>query len=229
MGNAPAACCKCEEDDVEKTIVVEIVAANEPHWSSIKIGAPPKEGSKGPRDGMDTSPRSTPRSSPRGSPTFLSAPPPHHTSGSLESEAGTSGRLAVPVTNGLPKSTSSLTRGTTYTSDHSGASKMSKLQRLNSLGHLHVDKELLCGLTIRKSLRNGGRSWMRMPKDMSEAELIALHSKAEKMESFDLFLSHTWSTHGKWEGAVLIDANRVALCTPLWFISSDCYDGVMPL
>jgi len=34
---------------------------------SIKIGAPPKEGSKGPRDGMDTSPRSTPRSSPRGS------------------------------------------------------------------------------------------------------------------------------------------------------------------
>ena len=26
-------------------------------------------------------------------------------------------------------------------------------------------KELLCGLTIRKSLRNGGRSWMRMPKD----------------------------------------------------------------
>ena len=35
---------------------------------AIKIGAPPKEGSKGgPRDGMDTSPRSTPRNSPKGS------------------------------------------------------------------------------------------------------------------------------------------------------------------
>jgi len=198
MGNAPAACCKCEEGDSEP---VEIVAANEANWSAIKIGAPPKEGSKGgPRDGMDTSPRSTPRNSPKGSPTFLSAPPPHHaTSGSLESEAGTSGRLAVPVAGGLPKSSSSLSRGTTHTSDHSGASKMSKLQRLNSLGHLHVDKELLCGLTIRKSLRNGGRSWMRMPKDMNEAELIALHSKVEAMESFDFFLSHTWSTHGKWK------------------------------
>lgn len=38
-----------------------------------------------------------------------------------------------------------------------------------------------------------------MPKDMSHAQLVALHSKAEAMESFDFFLSHTWSTNGKWK------------------------------
>lgn len=40
---------------------------------------------------------------------------------------------------------------------------------------------------------------MTMPKDMSHAQLVALHSKAEAMESFDFFLSHTWSTNGKWK------------------------------
>ena len=32
-------------------------------------------------------------------------------------------------------------------------------------------EELLCGLTIRKSLRSGGRAWMTMPKDVARAAM----------------------------------------------------------
>ncbi|CAK9003423.1 Uncharacterized protein SCF082_LOCUS7738 [Durusdinium trenchii] len=105
--------------------------------------------------------------------------------------------LTIPGLHG--QSEQSLSRGETHSTVQSGASKMSKLERLNSLGHLVVDKDMIYGLTLRKSLRSFGRAWMKMPQDMTEAELVALHSKAESMESFDFFVSHTWSTDGKWK------------------------------
>lgn len=198
MGNAPAPCCKCEEAAEGDLPVIEISAATKDprDWSTL---APNPATSP-----VELSPRSTPRNSPKGSPRgSIALPRPGSNTASWDPSLASmesSSKLALPCPSGPKKSTSSLlSRGTTHTSEQSGTSRMSKLQRLNSLGHLHIDKELLCGLTIRKSLRSGGRAWMTMPKDMSHAQLVALHSKAEAMESFDFFLSHTWSTDGKWK------------------------------
>ena len=74
-----------------------------------------------------------------------------------------------------------------------------KFQRLALLGHLEVDAEIARGISLRESLRQGGRLWLTCPAKLDEKSRAALWNRSRPVEHFDLFLSHTWMTAGKWK------------------------------
>jgi len=74
-----------------------------------------------------------------------------------------------------------------------------KFQRLAMLGHLEVDREIARGLSLRESLRQGGRLWLTAPADLSDKSRAELWSRSRPVQHFDVFISHTWMTPGKWK------------------------------
>ena len=74
-----------------------------------------------------------------------------------------------------------------------------KFQRLSTLGHLEVDADIARGLSLQKSLRTGGRLWLTCPADLDKKAREELWNRSHPVKHFDLFLSHTWMTPGKWK------------------------------
>jgi len=62
-----------------------------------------------------------------------------------------------------------------------------------------VDAEIARGISLRESLRQGGRLWLTCPAKLDEKSRAALWNRSRPVEHFDLFLSHTWMTAGKWK------------------------------
>ncbi|CAJ1403094.1 unnamed protein product [Effrenium voratum] len=65
--------------------------------------------------------------------------------------------------------------------------------------HLKVDSELLRGISLAKTLGALGRLWHKSPVELLPGEREGLWLHSAKVESFDLFLSHTWRTWGGWK------------------------------
>ncbi|OLP96744.1 putative serine/threonine-protein kinase [Symbiodinium microadriaticum] len=61
------------------------------------------------------------------------------------------------------------------------------------------DLEILRGVSVKDTLRGFGRLWRRSPMDLSEELRAAMWDRSRQLESFDLFLSHTWRTGGLWK------------------------------
>ncbi|CAE7359424.1 unnamed protein product [Symbiodinium sp. CCMP2456] len=61
------------------------------------------------------------------------------------------------------------------------------------------DLDILRGVSVKDTLRGFGRLWRRSPMDLSEELRAAMWDRSRQMESFDLFLSHTWRTGGLWK------------------------------
>ncbi|CAE7828252.1 unnamed protein product [Symbiodinium sp. CCMP2456] len=72
-----------------------------------------------------------------------------------------------------------------------------KFQRLALLGHLEVDAEIARGISLRESLRQGGRLWLTCPANLDEKSRAALWNRSRPVKQFDVFLSHTWMTAGR--------------------------------
>jgi len=74
-----------------------------------------------------------------------------------------------------------------------------KFQRLALLGHLEVDAEIARGISLRESLRQGGRLWLTCPAKLDEKSRAALWNRSRPVKQFDVFLSHAWKTAGRWK------------------------------
>ncbi|CAE6973163.1 unnamed protein product [Symbiodinium sp. CCMP2592] len=74
-----------------------------------------------------------------------------------------------------------------------------KFQRLALLGHLEVDAEIARGISLRESLRQGGRLWLTCPAKLDEKSRAALWNRSRPVKQFDIFLSHAWRTAGRWK------------------------------
>ena len=62
-----------------------------------------------------------------------------------------------------------------------------------------INDELLRGISIRESLRNAGSLWRISPSDLQQKDKAALRQCSAPVKGFDIFLSHTWRTHGFWK------------------------------
>ena len=81
-----------------------------------------------------------------------------------------------------------------------GAQRSKELRRSQLLRNALVpDFEILRGLSVQESLRGFGRLWRFSPTDLSEESRAAMWQRSRPLESFDLFLSHTWRTKGLWK------------------------------
>ncbi|CAJ1425464.1 unnamed protein product [Effrenium voratum] len=69
--------------------------------------------------------------------------------------------------------------------------------KLGKVRDLQVDLEILRGISLRRTLRSGaGRLWRRSPVDLALERRAELWGESRPVESFDIFLSHTWQTSG---------------------------------
>ena len=80
----------------------------------------------------------------------------------------------------------------------------SKNLRGNAIGYFEVDTEIVRGISLRQTLREVRAVWLRPPATMQEEERAALYTRSRPVQHFDLFLSHTWRTPGKWKAFALL-------------------------
>mmetsp|Transcript_60167 Transcript_60167/g.134234 ORF Transcript_60167/g.134234 Transcript_60167/m.134234 type:complete len:522 (+) Transcript_60167:2-1567(+) len=110
----------------------------------------------------------------------------------------------------------------------------SKRRRLEQMGHLEVDKEIIRGVSLRATLRQGGKLWRTSPIDMPAEDRAALWDKSSPAEAFDVFLSHTWLTPGRWKVLSLLFQSgwefillTTGLATAVVFMFGAC--GLLPM
>ena len=80
----------------------------------------------------------------------------------------------------------------------------SKTSRLRKMSHLVVDTEIIRGIELRETLHRRGSLWRCSPLDLSVDQREQLWERSRPVEGFDIFLSHTWLTSGKWKIIALI-------------------------
>ena len=76
---------------------------------------------------------------------------------------------------------------------------LSKEAKLAAMKHLEVEHELLRGIGLRASLQNGGCVWMTPADKLSSGEKMDRWQTSIKVDHFDVFISHTWLTAGRWK------------------------------
>ena len=89
-----------------------------------------------------------------------------------------------------------------------------RLRKLESNGFLEVEDELLRAISLRKSLRLAGKVWFRSNR-------FDLWSAAISVKEFDVFLSHTWLTKGRWKILSLVFQSGL-LCTFVCWLFAVC-------
>ncbi|CAE7653713.1 Pus1 [Symbiodinium sp. CCMP2456] len=85
------------------------------------------------------------------------------------------------------------------TQDPCGSRVPSKWSRLQHMRHLEVDAEIVRGIPLQASLRALGKLWRRSPVDLPEEARRGLYDHAAPVEGFDVFLSHTWMSPGRYK------------------------------
>ena len=75
----------------------------------------------------------------------------------------------------------------------------SKEAKLAAMKHLEVEHELLRAIGLRASLRNGGDVWRTPTDKLSSGEKMDRWQTSIKVDHFDVFISHTWLTAGRWK------------------------------
>ncbi|CAE7600325.1 unnamed protein product, partial [Symbiodinium necroappetens] len=113
-------------------------------------------------------------------------------------------------------------------------STLTKELRLEKLQQLEVDAEIVRGVPLRMTLRNFGKMWRVSPLKMTEEARNNLYRKSVHIDSFDVFLSHTWHTKGRWKvlSLLLQSGLHIALlawaaCVAVMFVLSS--KGLLPL
>lgn len=59
-------------------------------------------------------------------------------------------------------------------------------------------------MSLRQTLRGGGRLWRKSPLDLPEEARKALWQQSHPAAVLDVFLSHTWRTSGRWKVFALL-------------------------
>ena len=89
-----------------------------------------------------------------------------------------------------------------------------RLRKLERSGFFEVEDELLRAISLRKSLRWARKVWFRSNR-------VDLWSAAISVKEFDVFLSHTWLTKGRWKILSLVFQSGM-LCTFLCWLFTVC-------
>eukprot|EP00931_Biecheleriopsis_adriatica_P038785 TRINITY_DN22171_c0_g1_i1.p1 TRINITY_DN22171_c0_g1~~TRINITY_DN22171_c0_g1_i1.p1 ORF type:complete len:244 (-),score=20.72 TRINITY_DN22171_c0_g1_i1:67-798(-) len=106
------------------------------------------------------------------------------------------------------------------TSSIEAVTKYTTEQRLMlSMDHLTADLEIMRGIDLMKTLRAFGRMWRKSPVDMQGSELVLLWTASRNTAHFDIFLSHTWWTPGKWKVLALLIRSGLDCASVFFFLS----------
>ncbi|CAE6966328.1 GIP [Symbiodinium natans] len=76
---------------------------------------------------------------------------------------------------------------------------ISKSQRVTHGRYSEVDMEIVRGISLRKSLANLGRVWRYSPQTWSMEDRMSLYQLSKEVPEFQMFISHTWRTPGRWK------------------------------
>ncbi|CAK9070872.1 Probable flavin-containing monooxygenase 1, partial [Durusdinium trenchii] len=77
---------------------------------------------------------------------------------------------------------------------------------------LDCDLDLLRGIPLRRTLRQGGHVWRSKPREMKASERMKFYSQSKPTTSIDIFFSHTWLTDGKWKAlSLLLESNQLTV------------------
>ena len=68
---------------------------------------------------------------------------------------------------------------------------------------LSVDRDIMRGISLKVGLRGLGQLWRFCPADLPIKERSKLWALSGQVESFDIFLSHSWHTPGRWKVVAL--------------------------
>lgn len=111
---------------------------------------------------------------------------------------------------------------------------MSGSSRIEKMEQLAVDHEIVRGIPLRESLKNFGRLWRWSPLDLVEEDRKKLWNRSKKVTGFDVFLSHTWLTKGRWKVLTLLLRSGWHIMLLGWLVATIlaillCLNGVLPM
>lgn len=111
---------------------------------------------------------------------------------------------------------------------------MSGTSRLEKMEQLAVDTEIVRGIPLRESLKNLGRLWRWSPLDLPEEDRRRLWNLSKQVAGYDIFLSHTWLTAGRWKVLTLLLRSGWHMMLLGWFIGALfaillCFIEVLPM
>ncbi|CAE6935694.1 GIP [Symbiodinium microadriaticum] len=137
--------------------------------------------------------------------------------------------LAVPVAVAYS--------GASPTSSRSSAASVARLtpsQRHTKRRYSEVDMAMVRGISLRKSLGRLGRVWRYNPSTWLPEDRLALYNLSAPARSFNVFLSHTWWTPGRWKFLSLSFQYGWCYVLALWILTvaltaSLCLEDVLPM
>ena len=93
-------------------------------------------------------------------------------------------------------------------------SHYSRYDVLSEMRQLSVDNDIIRAIPLHVTLRNFGKLWSKSPLDLKPASRARLWELSAPASKFDLFLSHTWQSPGKWKYVSLLlrSGSRTILC-----------------
>eukprot|EP00438_Fugacium_kawagutii_P028415 Skav216772 [mRNA] locus=scaffold3378:52640:56882:- [translate_table: standard] len=94
-----------------------------------------------------------------------------------------------------------------------------RLERLRTKNYLEVDVEIARGIPLAKTLRKNGWLWKVSPIDMKDEERQNLWGSSRPVQSFDLFVSHTWHTRGSLKVLSLLLQFGWRYVIIIWFLA----------
>ena len=84
-------------------------------------------------------------------------------------------------------------------SAHSSERSLTKSERHNSRRYSDVDKSMVRGISLRRSLGGLGRLWRFDPSTWQPQQRGELYAMSSPAMFFNIFISHTWLTPGRWK------------------------------
>ena len=127
--------------------------------------------------------------------------------------------------------------GMSPTSSRSSAASVARLtpsQRHTKRRYSEVDIAMVRGISLRKSLGRLGRVWRYNPSTWLPEDRLALYNLSAPARSFDVFLSHTWWTPGRWKLLSLSFQCGWCYVLALWILTVVltallCLEDVLPM
>ncbi|CAE7377424.1 GIP [Symbiodinium natans] len=80
----------------------------------------------------------------------------------------------------------------------------SRLARHMSRRYSAVDQEIVRAISLARTLQGCGSIWRYNPARLSPEDRMAIFNQSVPVDSFDVFLSHTWFTKGRWKVLTLM-------------------------
>ena len=95
-----------------------------------------------------------------------------------------------------------------------------------NMPHFEVDADILRGIELEDSLRRLGKLWRESPLDLKIEDRTGLWEKSRPVQKYDVFLSHTWLTPGRWKVFSLLLQSGWKQMFAVWFF---CISVVMTI